>query len=96
MAGANGQIAGIRSYIIDSMWYNRTFRIRLEIMVKSLWCALTQDFTATFEIANHLPFLRINTEYGNPFVKALPDNIVYLLKLRVPVFYVLECLELYK
>ena len=65
-------------------------------MVERLWCALTQDLATTFEVANHLFFLGVNTEYGDFLVKALINNSSNLSKLCVPVLYVLECLELDK
>lgn len=90
VTGADGQISGVRSYVIDDMGDNLTVSKRQEVMVESLWMPLADDLPGTLEVANHLMLFGIDAEHRNSLAEALLRKGVYLPELRVPVLVVLQ------
>ena len=73
-----------------------SIRKALEIMVISLRLPLARDCTLTFEVANHLLLLCVNTEYWDAISFTLRTNFLDFLKLSVSILNILQSLILDK
>ena len=73
-----------------------SIRKALGIMVISLRLPLARDCALTFEVANNLLLLCVNTEYWNAISFTLLTNFLDFLKLSVSILNILQSLILDK